>query len=532
MSPEQAAGRLRDVGPASDIFSLGATLYTVLTGTVPQQDAPFGEMLRRVVEGKFPPPREIKPDIPRSLDAICLKAMSRAVHDRYPSAAALAGEIEHYLADEPVEACPEGPILRLRRWTRHHPRIVGSLAAALLVGLVSAVALWGFAQVANQRLEEKRIEAEQARERAEAVASFMVETFSSPNPERDGKTITVYEVLRRKTDELSDRSTGDPRIDAELYQAIGRTFIGLGVYADAVPLLEHAYRLSLEAFGPDDADTQILKENLSDSQAMAGQTDDSMALHQEELNRNQQKWGDDHPDTLNAMNRLAFDYRKAGRWDQALQLLEPHDKVAQSRLNQQDLLNWQNNLATAYQDAGQLNLALPLLEQIWKSAKDVFGPTEQRTLMAKRNLANALYADGKLERAAQLSQQVLAERMRTLASDSPDVRDSLRQLQGIQLQQGDYRGACESGRQWIQSLQQVPDRESVELASAQIALADALWGLDETTEAMQLAEAATKTLSRSQGEIGERLRGQILLAELAGWALVASRDRRETSGNI
>src|SRR6516165_3680893 len=85
MSPEQAAGRLDQLGPASDVYSLGATLYTLLTGQAPVEEEDVGLILTKVARGDFPPVRQIKPDVDPALEAICLKAMALNPCDRYPS---------------------------------------------------------------------------------------------------------------------------------------------------------------------------------------------------------------------------------------------------------------------------------------------------------------------------------------------------------------------------------------------------------------------------------------------------------------
>jgi serine/threonine-protein kinase len=102
MSPEQAAGRLGQLGPASDVYSLGAVLYCLLTGRPPFDGADVATVLRLVRESSFPEPRAVNPSVPRELEFICLKAMSRRSEDRYPSALALADAIERWLADEPL----------------------------------------------------------------------------------------------------------------------------------------------------------------------------------------------------------------------------------------------------------------------------------------------------------------------------------------------------------------------------------------------------------------------------------------------
>ena len=129
MSPEQAAGRLDRLGPASDVYSLGATLYSLLTGRPPVEDRDVGSVLQQVQRGDFPPPRQVNAAVPPALEAICLKAMALRPEDRYASARALADDVEHWLADEPVAAYREprssGSAAGrggTSRWSRGSPR--------------------------------------------------------------------------------------------------------------------------------------------------------------------------------------------------------------------------------------------------------------------------------------------------------------------------------------------------------------------------------------------------------------------------
>jgi Flp pilus assembly protein TadD/tRNA A-37 threonylcarbamoyl transferase component Bud32 len=134
MSPEQATGRLEEVGPASDVYGLGATLYHLLTGLPPVRGATQAELLGKASRGDWPAPRQVNRGVPAPLDAVCRKAMALRPADRYATAQALAADVERWLADEPVSAYRESLARRLGRWRRRHPVLVSVVVVALLLG--------------------------------------------------------------------------------------------------------------------------------------------------------------------------------------------------------------------------------------------------------------------------------------------------------------------------------------------------------------------------------------------------------------
>ncbi len=151
MSPEQAAGELEKLGPRSDVYSLGATLYCLLTGKPPYEGDTL-EIIARVRRGEFAPPRAVNPSIDRALEAICLKAMAMRPEVRYPSGRALADDIERWMADESVTAWREPWTRTLIRWlTRHRTGVTGA-AAAVLAGVVGLSAVLAVQAAANTRL--------------------------------------------------------------------------------------------------------------------------------------------------------------------------------------------------------------------------------------------------------------------------------------------------------------------------------------------------------------------------------------------
>jgi eukaryotic-like serine/threonine-protein kinase len=141
MSPEQAGGDLDRLGPRSDVYSLGATLYCLLTGSPPFEGDDIGEILRRVQAGDVRAPREIDPATDKALEAVCLKAMATKPTDRYATCRALAEDIERWAADEPVSAYREPLSRRVRRWASRNRTAVASVAVALFAGVVGLSAV-------------------------------------------------------------------------------------------------------------------------------------------------------------------------------------------------------------------------------------------------------------------------------------------------------------------------------------------------------------------------------------------------------
>jgi serine/threonine-protein kinase len=158
MSPEQAEGSL-NIGPATDIYSLGATLFKIIAGEAPfnTRGVSLRDLLENVKQGKYPRPTQVRPGAPKELESVCLKAMARDPDRRYRGPLEIAKEVENWLADEPVAAHQEGLGERLSRWSRRHRTAVQAGVSGLF--LLCVIALFGavwFSRLAGREREARQ----------------------------------------------------------------------------------------------------------------------------------------------------------------------------------------------------------------------------------------------------------------------------------------------------------------------------------------------------------------------------------------
>jgi serine/threonine-protein kinase len=253
MSPEQAAGKWDFVSPASDIYSLGATLYALLTGHAPFRGSDAGTILERVKRGDFPPPRQVNPQTPLGLDAICRKAMALSPQDRYATAQELVADVEHWLADEPVSAWTEPRSARLGRWMRRHRAGVVGAVAALVAVIICLGASTGFLLAAYREANRQRSDANTQRERAatrfsmarQAVDDFQTKISDNKELKERGLEPLRQKLLQSAAD-FYQRFVEEEATDVEVQAEQGRAHWRLAALSASLGETERA-RLNDEA---------------------------------------------------------------------------------------------------------------------------------------------------------------------------------------------------------------------------------------------------------------------------------------------
>ena len=250
MSPEQAAGDLDRLGPRSDVYSLGAMLYCLLTGKPPFHGDDLGAMLRAVQRGEFPSPRSVDPSIDPALEAVCKKAMATDPEGRYATPRELADDVERWTADEPVSARPEPFAERARRWMRRRRTTVTAAAVALVVatlGLASVLAVQYRANVelaaANTRVQARfDLALEAIKTFHSGVSEDVLLKNDNLKPVRDRLLKDAAEFYERLRGQLSGQA------DRKSRRALGQAYFEMAGLAGQIGATDQAianYRQSL-----------------------------------------------------------------------------------------------------------------------------------------------------------------------------------------------------------------------------------------------------------------------------------------------
>lgn len=460
MSPEQAGLAGQDIDTRSDIYALGVLLYELLTGVPPFDPktllaAGYDEMRRiiREVEPAKPSARlttlcadELRPItaarrssrgrlqriIASDLDWIVMKAMEKSRARRYETADSLAQDIGRFVADKPVEAKPPTTFYLVRKFARRNRAALRvSLGFALLLVAATAVSTWQAVRAtkAEALAIDERNAKDLALEDAEAVSDYLAEVFRSPDPEIDGKKVTVAEALDNATEKLNAALGSQPERLALLQETLARTYAGLELHSKSLELRKKVLETRVASLGPENPATITARDRLAQTQNDA---DEKQRLEQaeSELARLREKYGNDNPWTLTSARNLAGSYM-ASRYkgegvriqDEIVALLrnkygEEHPATIREEETLADYLwsdkHWEKST----------NLKIKKLDR----RKKALGPEHPSTLMVQADLASQLFLAGKFLPAQAMSGEVVPLMRKAFGSSARNTLNAIRNL--------------------------------------------------------------------------------------------------------
>ncbi len=338
-----------------------------------------------------------------------MKSLEKDRSRRYETASAFAADIQRYLDNETVEACPPSAGYRLRKyvWRNRRSLSTAGLVAAALVA-ATFVSFWQAhrSRAAQHLAEADRDKAAASEKKATAISNFLefdlLRQVNSDDQLRDGYSVvlhlTVKEALDRAAAKIGDRFRDQPLVEAALRKVIGDAYLALNQHQFASLHLRRAAEIYEAYLGPDHADTL----NSRNSLAMTTQwlnLPEAIAILADVLERRRATLGQDHVDTLGTMNSLGEACRKAGQLDRAYELIQKvlSRETATRGPDDSSTVNSVHDLGLVCRDMGKYAEAIDLLESATTKLAAMNGEYSSNTFYSRENLAGVVAKAGNLE---------------------------------------------------------------------------------------------------------------------------------------
>jgi serine/threonine protein kinase len=442
MSPEQVLGDPTQLDSRSDVYALGVVLYELLAQCLPY----------KISDHLFDAVRTIRDEDPTRLSAInrtfrgdvetiVAKALEKDKTRRYASAAAMRGDIQNYLADEPITARPASTAYQLQKFAQRHKALVGATAIVFVV-LIGGV-------IVSTREAVKAHRAEQVSQAVNdflqndllAQASSSNQASASKNADPDLKVRTA---LDRAAARIGGKFDRQPEVEAAIRDTIGQTYMDLGLFPEATSQFQRAVELYRQALGVENEKTLRTVGRLANATMSQGKYPEAEALFSHNLEIERRVFGPDHSATLYSLHGLASVYDSEGKSPRAEALDHEILDIRRRLLGPENpsTLDSMNNLALVYYSEGKYGEAEALFAQIIELRRRRLGADHPDTLDAMNNLALVYGVEGKYMQAEVLDNQILEIRRRVVGAEHPDTLMSMGNLAVVYAMEGKYGQAA------------------------------------------------------------------------------------------
>jgi serine/threonine protein kinase/tetratricopeptide (TPR) repeat protein len=576
MSPEQAEGSL-DIDTRTDVYSLGVLLYELLTGSTPfstrELRAAGVAEVRRIIREVDPPkpstrlahsadtlasaaakrqtaPKRLSAIVRGELDWIVMRALEKDRQRRYPTANALAMDVQRYLGGEPVVAAPPGAAYRLRKFARRHRGGVLAAAAVAAALVVGAVAFAWQANVARGQRDRAMAAEAETRKRADElrkVSDFQAAMLAQVDPATAGRMLTkeVTEgfdaalakaglperaraaervafvagwnrvnatdaarnlidltILKPAVHAIDARFAGQPAVDAQLRQVLADLYKTLGLYEAARPLQERALETRRKVLGEEREETLRSLGAMGDLLRAQGKLAEAEPFERAAVEKCRRVLGAEHPFTLVTINNYAFLLMLQGKHAESEPLCREALEKMQRVLgkNDRETLKTQGNLAQVLQSLGRLPEAEPLYRDSLERRRRVLGEEDPDTVTAVNDLGFLLLGQGRFVEAEPYLREALEKYRRVYGEEHPETVTAILNL-GYDLQsQGRLAEAEPFEREAVEKYRRAGGRDHPNTLAAMNNLALLLQDQRKYAEAEALLREALAARRRVLGE--------------------------------
>jgi serine/threonine protein kinase/lipopolysaccharide biosynthesis regulator YciM len=452
MSPEQALAKRVTIDHRTDIYSLGATLYELLTLQPVVAGDNRQQVLRGIAFDQPRKPRRVRPSIPTDLETIALKALEKSPDYRYQSAREMANDLSRYLNHEPIRAKQPNLGQRMAKWSRRHPAVIpAALLLMLFVAIgstVSAGLIWQANRRTQRALQSEKTAAQSAERRAtenKAVIDFLVnDLLAATAPEVSaGRNLTVQEVLANAEKKIDGEFGDFPLVEASIRHAMGKAYYSLGEYSTAQRHLHRANQIRVDNLGFDNVET--LRSSLDEAKAIReqGRFDEARLLMEKVVADQTKVLPPFHRDILRTKSELAITFVKVEQlnnfmFDQEAQqvLRELKDVITLQRRElgpaDTDTLDSTQYLGNFLTKLKEFKEAIEISTELAITCEQTLGTENPRTLSARHGIAVALANSGKREESAKLFADLVDSYRRVFGPENPSTLSLMQNLANVE----------------------------------------------------------------------------------------------------
>ncbi len=451
-SPEQVKGD--PVSTATDIYSLGLILYQLLTGcppyevtstsaleieriiclTEPQKPSTMITKIslsgkesskktnpKYILEKRRTTVSKLKKRIAGDLDNICLMAIRKEPDRRYSSIAQLITDIDNHLNELPVIARKSTAGYRTKKFIQRHK--VGVIVASIAVTLIALVTAFYTIQLAEER-DRAKLEAEKSRK----VSEFLAGIFQVADPEESkGETITARELLDNGVKRIESELSDQPEVLANMLGVTGNVYKSLGLYENALVLLQKAYSINDSLLGNSSPEAAKSLNDLANLNFAMGDYESAIKKLNEAIDKRKNIFGEESLETAESMNDLAMVLREEGNYDQSRKLLITSLSIRKKFLSPEspEIAQSINNFALLKEDMGEYGEAKKLFEEALQIKEKLYGKIHPSVTETIGNLAFLLQQMGEFEEASKLFNETLEIDKKLFGEIHPSISTDL-----------------------------------------------------------------------------------------------------------